>query len=283
MSKISCKQLLANPMIQFFAAGAVIFGLYAASGKESAETSETITITIAEQKNLAALFRKTWQRPPTQKEIYGLIENRVREELYYREALSLGLDQNDVVVRRRLVQKMEFIADDLAARRDPTEEELAEFLKANADKYASEPKLTFRQVFLSAERRGPNLMDDAKALLAELARGADPSALGDPTVLPQTMKSQSVSAVSRIYGSQFAEAINDAEPDSWRGPVRSAYGAHLVKVSAKEPGRALTLEEARKVIERDWREAQRQKARAAYTKALKDKYRIVVEQAGSQE
>jgi hypothetical protein len=280
---MSTNAFITNPLVQFFAAAAVIFGLYAYLGGTTAETEDTITITLAEQNNVAALFEKTWQRPPTPEELRGLIDSRLQEELYYREALALGLDDGDVIVRRRLAQKVEFIADDLAARQDPTDEDLTDFLKENADNYAIEPTVTFEQVYLSTDRRGPNLMDDAAALTAELERGADPAVLGDVIDLPRNMEQVPVSAVSRLFGEAFGETIGAAETGSWFGPTPSAYGAHLVRISAREPGRASTLDEARAAVERDWREVQRQEAREAYTEALKQKYQIEIEQAGSEQ
>ena len=272
------RTLLSAPLVQFFIAGAIIFGLYAVSGKSSAKPAEAITITAAEQKNLAALFTKTWRRPPTLAELNGLIEARVREELFYREALALGLDSGDVIVRRRLAQKIQFITDDLAATRKPTEQDLKNFLDENKDKYAVSPMITFRQVYLSSDRRGPTLMEDAAAILAELKRGADPAALGDVIELPPQMEKASTRSISRTFGREFANAIDQVKPGSWSGPIKSGYGAHLVHVLSREDGRIPSLDEARSAVERDWREAQREKARAAYLDALKKKYEISVEQ-----
>ncbi len=272
------RTLLSAPLVQFFIAGAIIFGLYAVSDKGSAEPAQAITITAAEQKNLAALFTKTWRRPPTLTELNGLIEARVREELFYREALALGLDSGDVIVRRRLAQKIQFITDDLAATRKPTEQDLKNFLDENKDKYAVSPMITFRQVYLSSDRRGPTLIEDAAAILAELQRGADPAALGDVIELPPQMEKATTRSISRTFGREFANAIDQAKPGSWSGPIKSGYGAHLVQVLSREDGRIPSLDEARAAVERDWREAQREKARAAYLDALKKKYEISVEQ-----
>ncbi len=272
------RTLLTAPLVQFFIAGAIIFGLYAVTGKGSAEPAQAITITAAEQKNLAALFTKTWRRPPTLAELNGLIEARVREELFYREALALGLDSGDVIVRRRLAQKIQFITDDLAATSKPTEQDLKNFLDENKDKYAVSPMITFRQVYLSSDRRGPTLMEDAAAVLAELERGADPAALGDVIELPPQMEKATTRSISRSFGREFANAISQVKPGSWSGPVKSGYGAHLVQVLARDEGRIPSLDEARAAVERDWREAQREKARAAYLDALKKKYEISIEQ-----
>ena len=272
------RTFLNAPLVQFFIAGAIIFGLYAISGKGSEDSAQAITITTAEQDNLAALFTKTWRRPPTQKELKGLIEARVREELFYREALALGLDSDDVIVRRRMAQKIRFITDDLATLREPTQQDLENFLEENKERYAVDPLVTFRQVYLSSDRRGPTLMQDAAAILAELNRGADPAALGDVIELPLQMDKATTRMIARTFGNDFAAAVSKAEPGKWTGPIRSGYGAHLVEILSREDARVPALEEARAAVERDWREAQREKARAAYVDALKQKYDIRIEQ-----
>lgn len=278
------QSILSNPLFQFFVAGVVIFGLYAWRGGSEDSIQDTISITRAEQNNLASLFEKTWRRPPTSEELKGLIDERLQQELLYREALALGLDQDDVVIRRRLAQKIEFIVDDMTAGRSPTDQELTEFLRQNSDRYAAEPMVTFRHVFLSAERRGPTLVEDAKRILAELRTGADPASFGDATLLPEEMHASPLSSVGRVFGTEFAAALNDAPAGNWVGPVRSGYGAHLVRIQEKRAGQPATLENARTQLERDWREAVRQRARAAYIATLKEKYSIVIESAqGSSE
>jgi parvulin-like peptidyl-prolyl isomerase len=272
--------LLSNPLLQFFVAGAMIFGLFAWRGEALEQGQrDQLVITQAQQRNLVSLFQKTWRRPPTEEERNGLIEERLQQELLYREALALGLDKDDVVVRRRLSQKVEFIVDDMAAGRSPTDEELGEFLKQNAERYAAEPLVAFRQVYLSAERRGPNLLEDAKRILTELKSGADPLSFGDPTVLPQTMQASPLSAVERVFGKQFAILIADRVVGGWSGPIQSTYGAHLVQLLDKQDGKPATLASAREQLERDWRQAERQRAKDAYIKTLKEKYSIIIEPA----
>ena len=270
--------LLSNPLLQFFVAGMVIFGLYAWQGGAAEQgDKDRIVITQAEQRNLVFLFEKTWRRSPTEDERKGLVEERLQQELLYREALALGLDKDDVVIRRRLAQKIEFIVDDMAAGRSPTEEELGAFLKQNQQRYATEPKVSFRQVFLSAERRGPALIEDANRILTELQTGADPLSFGDPTVLPQTMRASALSSVERVFGKEFSAALVEAPTGSWLGPVQSTFGAHLVQLLERQAGQAATLDTARTQLERDWREAERQRAKDAYIMTLKDKYSISIE------
>lgn len=272
--------LPSSPLLQFFVAGAVIFALYNWRGEDLQQgAQDRVVITQAEHKNLISLFEKTWRRPPTEDERKALVEERLQQELLYREALALGLDKDDVVIRRRLAQKIDFIVDDMAAGRPPTDNELRAFLKQNQERYATEPTVAFRQVYLSAERRGPDLIEDANRILADLQAGADPLSFGDPTVLPQTMQASPLSSIERVFGKEFAAAIADVPVGSWSGPVRSTYGAHLVQVLEKQAGQSATLETARTQLERDWREAERQRAKAAYITTLKDKYSIIIEAA----
>lgn len=268
-----------EPLLQFFVAGAIIFGLYSLTGGEEIGPTPEIRITLAEQGNLAALYRKTWQREPNSEELSALIDRRVGEELLYREALALGLDKDDVIIRRRLSQKIEFIADDLAARRDPSDEELAAFLEANAENYRRDATYTFQQVFLSADLRGGDMAERAAAALAELKDGADPGTLGDASLLPREMEMITALLIARTFGADFTDGLQRIAVGGWQGPVRSAYGAHLVRIAHKEDGRPLTLKEARGVLERDWRLDQREKARLAYRKSIEGKYRIVIETA----
>ncbi|MEO9904062.1 MULTISPECIES: peptidylprolyl isomerase [Alphaproteobacteria] len=271
-------KIVREPLFQFLIVGVLVFALHALIGEKNSKPAGVIVISVKEQMNLAALFRKTWQRDPTPEELDGLIENRVGEELFYREALALGLGKNDILVRRRLAQKLTFITDDLASRKAPSDEDLQGYLKANPGKYVGEPALTFRQVFLNADQRGPKLLDHARVLLAELKRGGDPKAMGDPSLLPPSMKAATVSTVARLFGSDFAKALDKAGTQkNWLGPVKSAFGAHLIRIDGKVASRSVTLKEARRTVERDWRADERRKAHATYRESLKRKYKIVIE------
>ena len=113
-------------------------------------------------------FTQTRQRPPTQEEWEGLIRDRVRQEVFYREALALGLDKDDLIIRRRLQQKMEFVSDDVAAQAQPTDAELNAYLQAHPDSFRVDQRFTFRQVYLNPEKHGKSLARDAAQLLAQL-------------------------------------------------------------------------------------------------------------------
>lgn len=268
------RAFISHPVFIFFAVGAVLFALSRA--QEPGETAEgqTIRISAAEQENLATLFERTWRRPPTDQEMVGLLDARIEEELLYREALALGLDADDVIVRRRMAQKMEFILDDLSGGRAPSEYELAAFFAENAGDYTRPAIISFRQVFLSGERHGAGLEDKAYATLEGLIAGIPPDELGDSSLLPQSMEATPLPAVARAYGEVFAQQLVRATPGEWAGPVLSPFGMHVVFVSEFQPDRPETLTEAKAAVARDWQESERTKAREAYVKALREKYTI---------
>ena len=158
------KRLLREPLLHFLLLGAVIFAAFGFLSKRSSGEPGTIVITQGQIENLAFAFAKTWQRPPTDPELAGLIRDRVREEIYYREALALGLDKDDTVIRRRLRQKMEFVSDDIAAQAEPTDADLDAYLQTHPDKFPVEQRFTFRQVYLNPDKRRANLAGDAAQL-----------------------------------------------------------------------------------------------------------------------
>jgi len=269
------KRLLREPLLHFAVIGVILFGISVA-WKKSEPSPSVIALSEGDIKNLAQLLERTWRRPPTAQELNGLIAGRVREEVLYREAQALGLNNDDPVIRQRMVQKIDFLTDDLAARRDPTDAELQTFLDQNIKDYEIEPRLSLRQVFFKAERSGEAVKDDAAAALIQLKSGAAPDTLGDTTILPLTINNEPPSTIARQFGRQFADAISDATLNTWLGPIRSAYGSHLVLVTARTPARKPALADVRKAVERDWRTAQRLAARDAFYARLRQKYQVTV-------
>jgi len=273
------RRLLHEPLVHFFVLGAALFGLFALVGRPSAERQERIVVTPGQIKNLAATFARTWQRPPTALELDALIEDHVRDEVYAREAAALGLERDDVVVRRRLRQKMEFLTEETGAP-PPTDEELAAFLASHADAYRVEPRLAFRQVYLSRDRRGDAVEADARAALARLdAQGpdADVSPLADPLLLPDAVALSSRRDIARLFGEPFTARLLEAAPGRWVGPIESGYGLHLVYVQRREEGRLPALNEVRDAVMRDWQVARRKEALEHAYRALRDHYVVTIE------
>ena len=248
------KKVLREPLVHFLAFALAIFMLYGALNRYDGVMPGQIVVTQGRIEQIATLFARTWQRPPSPSELKGLIDDYVKDEVYYREALKLGLEADDTVIRRRLRQKMEFLSDAASETRNPTEAELAEYLTTQADKFAIEPAIAFRQIYFNPERRGDKTNEDAKAALEALRSDSslDPASVGDATLLPSELSLTSKASVSQTFGPAFAEEVTKSAPGNWVGPIKSAFGAHLVRVQEISPGRVPTLAEVRDAVQRDW-------------------------------
>jgi len=200
--------------------------------------------------------------------------------VYYREAVAMGLDRDDLVIRRRLRQKMEFISADVAAATPPTDAQLQAYLERHAEKFLMPPRLTFQQVYFSTDRRGEGAARDAEKLLAELAAGrgpANPLEAGDATLLPPAMEAAAPQEIANAFGEEFATAIEDAPEGQWSGPLPSGFGVHLVKVDGREAGTAPTLAEIRPMVQREWEAEQRKTVEKALLDKLRARYDVRVE------
>ena len=211
--------------------------------------------------------------------MHGLIEDDIRDEVFYREGKAAGLDRDDFLIRRRVRQKMEFLAEDMAAA-DPSEEQLAAYLASNAERFRTEDRLTFRHVFLSASRRGSALEGDAKQIAATLVSASgtvDAAAIGDPFLLGETFRQMPQSDVERTFGESFAKQLANAELGRWQGPILSSFGAHFIFVDERTKGSLPPLATVREAVQREWLNARRVEAEEKLYRTLRDRYEIVVE------
>jgi hypothetical protein len=251
---VRVKAFLHEPLVHFLAIGACLFFYFEWRGGGSGPDSKRITIDPGRIQHLAAGFARTWQRPPSEAELKGLIDDYVREEMAYREAVSMGLDRDDTVIRRRLRQKLEFLLEDAAAAATPTDAELQAWLDAHPAAFRTEPELALRQVYLNPDRRGRAITAEARALLGRLqAAGADAAidGLGDSLMLPQEIERTPRREIARLFGEGFADRVQALEPGRWQGPVESGYGLHLVLVRERADGRLPPLDEVRPLVERE--------------------------------
>jgi hypothetical protein len=269
-------RLVREPLVHFLLLGWLLFGAYYLLNDEpQINDSKRIVIDEAQVASFAATFQRTWMRPPTQKELVGLVEDRVKEEILYREALALGLDRDDQVVRRRLRQKMEFVSTDLTDSEPPTEAELQAYLDANADRFRTSERLSFTQVYLKEDEQ-----ERAAALLQRLA-GHPPSQLdldqlGDASLLPGAMQQADRHELGRVFGNDFAATLAAVPLGRWSGPHASPYGLHLVYVSERLPAREPLLSEVRSEVEREWLAERQREANARFYQALRDRYTVEV-------
>lgn len=279
-------KLFREPLFHFLLIGAGLFLLFGWRGGsaslpagQTAPPSAKIVVTQDDIDRTIATFTKTWQRPPTEEEAKGLVEDFVRNEIYYREALAIGLDRDDGVIRRRMRQKMEFILEDITAQTEPTDEELLAYIKNHPDSYRVDPQIAFRHVYVNAAKRGKNGDADALEILAQLNAGGDPDAVGDPILLDAEIRLSPLWDIKKQFGEEFSRNLLELKSGKWEGPVRSGYGLHLVLVTKRVEGRLAELKDVREMVKRDLM-AQRQKELkdAAYAK-LRERYVVTVEKA----
>jgi parvulin-like peptidyl-prolyl isomerase len=275
------KRILKEPLLHFLVLGALLFAGYGALNRSAAPAPGRIVISQGQQASMLENFIRTKQRAPTREEFNGLIQDRLREEVYCREAMALGLDNDDTVIRRRLRQKMEFISDDISAQAQPTDADLNSYLAAHPDLFRMEQQYTFYQVYLDPEKHGDNLARDAAQLLAKLNQAGgenDFAGLGDVFMLGNTFRAASASEVARQFGREFAVNLGGLQPGPWQGPVESGFGVHLVCIRDRTEGRLPALVEVRDAVRREWDDAHRRKANEAFYQELLKHYTVIIEE-----
>lgn len=272
-------KLIREPLIHFVVLGAGLFVAWALTRDSAGERPNEIVVTAGRIEQLAETFARTWQRPPSPQELKGLIEDHIIEEILYREALALGLDRDDTIVRRRLRQKMDFLSEDFIAPQDPTEEELQAFLGDHPERFRVEAQVSFRHVYFSADRAEDNSARDIEHALQVLRRGvsAEVAGIGDPFLLQNDFERTRETDIATIFGEKFAKALLAVEPNEWAGPVESGYGRHLVFVRERIDERTPELAEVRDAVEREWAAAKHNEAKTAFYDALRERYEITIE------
>jgi hypothetical protein len=269
-----------EPLLHFLLLGAAVFAAYSLLSKRSAAGTDEIVVTMGQVEHLAAGFAKTWQRPPTAQELAALVQDRVREEVYCREALALGLDQEDTVIRRRLRQKMEFISEDLAAQLEPSEADLQAYLQAHPDVFRLEPVYSFRQVYVNPENHGEQLAYDLQQLLVKLNRTEseiDAELLGESLMLDYEFSEVPAGEIAKQFGQDFAASLRDIPFRIWSGPVESGYGVHLVWISERSEGRLPELAQVRASVAREWSTARRLEVNEQFYRSLLERYSVRIE------
>lgn len=271
---------LREPLLHFVVIGVALFALFYQVTDQEELSDNRIVISSADTDRIATLFKRKWQRLPTRKELDGLVEAKIREEILYREALAMGLIEDDIIVRRRMAQKMEFLFTDLADAAEPTDEELHRFLSANSEKFEVSARTSFVHVYFSVDKRGQNVETDARRLLAMLHTQRslpDPARVGDPFMVGYSFAEQSDHHVMRLFGAEFAKALSSVEVGGWRGPIASGYGLHLVYVQERTKPRLPPLAEIRDAVLYELKVARRLKTEEAFRKTLRERYTVVVE------
>ncbi len=270
------KRLIREPLLHFFVLGAGLFAVFAWNNDDALQAPDDIVVDASRLDAIRLQFERVWQRPPTPEELQSLVDNWVREEILYREGLTMGLDRNDPVLRRRVAQKMEFISEELVEI-SPGRAEIEAWFADNAENYRVDPRFTFRQLYLD-----PSAHDDTFEAVVDdtaraLANGDVPD--GDATLLPAALDDVTLADVRRTFGDRFAESLQGLAVGEWDGPIASGYGLHFVHVDSMQASRLPALDEVLAAVERDYRAERTRELKDAFYETLRKRYNVIYDKS----
>ena len=268
------RKLVREPLLHFLLLGIGLFILYNIVAETPGSARDEIVVDDSRVDQIIARFERTWQRQPTGTELTALVESWIRDEILYREGLTMGLDRNDAVVKRRVAQKMDFITE--GAVPTPDDAALQTWLDEHVEQYMLPARYAFEQVYFDPTRH----VDDIDALLADalsaLTENPDAAAstLGDTSMLPMQTPLSRADQIARTFGQVFASSLSELPLDQWSGPVRSGFGAHVVRITEAHPAETPPLDVVRDAVERDWMQARARESRDALYDVLKARYSV---------
>jgi len=276
------RRFLREPLVHFLLIGLLLFGVYAYTNRWriGIESPKQIVLSLDDLRTMTAYFDSQWHRPPTAQEFQAMVEDKIKEEVLYREGLAMGLDKDDTIVKRRMAQKVRFLAEDVAAAHEPSTGELKGWFEKNTDKFALPSRYSFRHIYFSPDKRGTIAHNDAVNALVKIA--------GQPEDLPQVASAadrfmfqdyygdRTPSAIAKEFGPQFAVALEKLKPGSWQGPVESGYGWHLVFVDTVIPGRIPAFEEVESEVRTAWLGNQKAQAWQKAYETMRAKYTLLL-------
>ena len=273
-------KFIKEPLLHFLLAGGLLFLAYAWIHRGGAAKSpEVIHITAGDVAWLKETWARQWLRQPNDDELRGLVADYLREELLAREARDLHLDQGDQVVRRRLAQKMTFLLEDTARAAVPTDAELRPVYEAHRREFEDPARVSFSQIYFDAGRHSEGAAAAARKALIQLQHAADPKHLGDAANFPKEFIDETEPAMVGVFGADFTRAVFQLQVGVWEGPIESAYGVHLVKVTSVEAARERPFEDVRAQVVQMWRTDREKQATDAHVAALLQKYDVVVDES----
>jgi len=276
-------RLFTEPLIQFLIIGACIYGAFALFGTPEEDFRDTrVHVDSARINAFISEWESRWNRPPTREEIDGLIQSYIKEDVLYRQAVAMGLNEDDPITRRRMAQKLEFLTSDLAMMVQPAEGELEQYFNENNEAYRAPDRMTFSQVFFDPDSRGNTTLEDAAEALLKLQAAGVPTEesmqMGDGFMLQSDFVSVTATEAARQMGSGFVEAVVQLEPGSWHGPVLSGYGLHLVYMYDYQKSPPAIFEDIQAAVLENWQLEQREKFNADFLENLKTRYEIVIDE-----
>ncbi len=276
------KRWLREPLLHFLVIGVLLFGIYAYTnrGRIGIESPRQIVLSLDELATMEMYFESQWHRRPTPQEFQAMVEDKIKEEVLYREGLAMGLDKDDTIVKRRMAQKVQFLAEDVAAAHEPSTAELKAWFEKNSSKFALPSRYSFRHVYFSPDKRGTNAYDDAAKVLAKIAGQPENSPqippVADRFMFQDYYGDRTPSAIAKEFGPQFAVAIEKLKPGSWQGPIESGFGWHLVFVDTVIPGRVPAFEEVESEVKTAWLGEQKAQAWQKAYQTMRAKYTVLL-------
>jgi parvulin-like peptidyl-prolyl isomerase len=273
-----------EPLVHFLVIGAAIFVLFGFLGQKDVEQQErAITITAGEIGWLTDTWKKRWNRPPTDKERQGIINQYLREMILYREAVAMGLDKDDTVIRRRLAQKLEFLSQDLITPQPPSEDELQSYFEAHIDRYQAPDLITLTHVFIDPDKRGNQTLVDAEVIKKQLQALKEPPqdarSYGDPFMLQSYYPERSEAELLKLFGSGYARSVFELAPQQWHGPVLSGYGTHLVYVHDHQKAQPPVFADVKEQVRLEWESDKREQLNEQFVASIIARYDVTIEDA----
>jgi peptidyl-prolyl cis-trans isomerase C len=276
------KRCLREPLVHFVLIGGTLFAVYSAlHSKETASIdSKKIVLTASDLEQIGLMWQAQGRPVPTAEQIQSLLDNKIREEVLYREALELGLDKEDTIVKRRMAQKMDFLAEDLSDLREPTREELKAWFGKNSERFKVPGRASFRHLYFSFDKHGNKTSDIAAEALKKISGRASNSpeaaAVADSFMFQDYYGDRSFDELAKTFGPGFARSLFAQQTGSWQGPIESGYGWHLIFIDSVTPARVPELEEVETDARTQWVSAQRDQTKQRMYERMKSHYEIVM-------
>ena len=269
------RPLLKDPFLHFFIIGALLFVSYLWINPTSMADDNEIVVDAGRIEQFRARFERTWNRAPTDAELQGIIDNYIVDEILYRQALSMGLDNNDSVIRRRLRQKLEFLTMEAISLEEPSEADLQQYLEQNPEQFQSAARFSFEQVYINTDQPADQWQSQVAIIQEQLRKGEQVT--GSRSLIPASFQQATDFEIDRIFGSGFAASLAKLPLDKWSDPLASGLGVHFVRLSSHQPSTIPPLVSVQKEVLREWRNTRNQQKKAELLEQLKANYSIVIE------
>ena len=276
------RRIATEPLVHFLLLGAAIYGVYALlADEQTVDDDRRIVVTSNDIDMMVAQWQRTWNRPPTDAELAGVVREHVKVQALYREALAVGLDEGDTVIERRLAQKLEMLTSSAMTPPEPDGEVLQQWFADNIELFRPPDRFSLVQIYFSPDERGDSVQQDADALLARLGSEipADVETLGDGFMLPTRLNARTEQDLQNLFGSAFASNVTSLEPGRWQGPVVSGYGLHLVFVTDRDLQPAPELSDVRPLVLDRWSADQVATLNDMFVDEVVSRFEVVIEEA----